>query len=261
MHPFLDWCHGHVDKIGQFLHLTVEKELRLSQPIYDDMVPADVSVMPYIVNYRNRRHIFIYNTEVTAVTLSDNAGEWTLTLQPQTWTFLGAPQGTQLKATTGTGVVIRVLCTDEILPITLPAQLAVVPLSATTTFGIDRNVATLLTNSTTAATFTSADIAVGPYTELAVDIVFGGFTGGTAPTITYTIKRKDAFNNYLTIYQSAALSAAGNLILSIGSGMGVGTLATNNTGIGVSFGNVIQISYTTTGAPTSLTQSITVRGK
>lgn len=245
MHPFLDWCHGHLEQITKLLHIGIEYHIRLNQPIYDDMVPSNVFAQPYIVNYRNRRHIYLFNPSSSTVTLSDNAGEWITVLSPNNWTLMSAPSGTQLKANLNP-CVIRAICTDEIFAPNINNA---------------RSVSTVFTNNGTSVTFTSPDIAVSQFSELAADIVFTSFTGGAAPTITYTIKRKDAFGNYLTIYQSAALSTATNIAISLGSGMGSGTLPASDTGEGVSFSDIIQVSYTTTGAPTSVTQSISVKGK
>lgn len=114
LHELALWAHTKKHDFWEVVQLYREQQLRNNDPQWDNEVPADVSAIPYVVNYRNRRHIFIYNPGTT-LTLTDTAGEWKQTLNAQTWTNVSIPNGTRLTATTGPAV-IKVKCTDEVIP-------------------------------------------------------------------------------------------------------------------------------------------------
>jgi hypothetical protein len=268
LEQFIEWCHVRKEQVYCAVETYLELAKRGTNPIWDDKVPPDPTVNAYVVDYKNRKHIFAYNPHSTTVQLADTANEFNTVLQPQTWTNISYAPGTQLKALFGPAS-FKVVCTDDIYPPALPVngsgQLPVNIQNTNAfgtiglgTFSIAR---TAYSNNGTATTLASTDIFVGDLRELGIDIVFGSFVGGAAPTITYTVKRKDAFGNYLTIYNSAALSATTNIALSLGAGMGSGTLTGIDAGEGEAFGFTIQVGYTTTGAPASVVQSISVIGK
>lgn len=120
----------------------------------------------------------------------------------------------------------------------------------------------VLNNTSTAASFTSADLSVGQFTVLDVDIIFTSFTGGVSPTIQYFINRKDAQGNYQKIWGPAAISAATTYDISIGAGVAQGGNPTGtDQSVGLDFGDILQVGYVTTGAPTSVTQYISIKGK
>jgi hypothetical protein len=76
----------------------------------------------------------------------------------------------------------------------------------------------LASTVTTGSTQNSGDIAVGPYTEISIDITTTA-QAGTAPTIQYFYERKAADGIYYVLWQSAVLTAAANTIsTSIGTG-------------------------------------------
>lgn len=113
LHETIGWIHGKRQEIWEALGLFIEKEKRLNQPIYDSRVPSDVSVIPYIVNYYNRRHIYAYNNTATNIVLNDVANNFNVTLLPFVWNLIAVPNGTQLYATRS--ITFQVLCTDEML--------------------------------------------------------------------------------------------------------------------------------------------------
>lgn len=163
------------------------------------------------------------------------------------YTIGGAPGNYQLRTPVNT----------EVEYLVVGAYLASNPVSA---FGESVNV--FNQNNGTATSFTSGDIGVGQITIVDIDIIFTSFTGGTTPTITYNISRKDQFGNYNIIWTSGAKSAAFSNFVTIGVGAGQGSSAAANVqSVGVDLGDNLQVSYTTTGAPTSVTQSISIKGK
>lgn len=116
IHDLIQWCHARREKFFDAVMLYIEQSKREVNPIYDTDIPSDISIQPYIVNYNDRKHIFAYNPSTTAITLSDATGEWNTSLPASSWTNISFPQSTRLKATTGTGVVIKIKCTDEMVP-------------------------------------------------------------------------------------------------------------------------------------------------
>lgn len=115
LHEFISWCHVKKHEFWEVVLLIREQFLRTNDPQWDDNVPQDVSKQPYIVNYKNRRHIFIYNPAATPLTLKDGTGEWTIALAATSWNNVSIPNGTQLTASSGPAT-IKVKCTDEVIP-------------------------------------------------------------------------------------------------------------------------------------------------
>lgn len=137
LHEFVQWCHMRKEEFWEVVKLSKEQLLRTNDPQYDDGVPSDISAQPYVVNYKNRRHIYIYSKAPWPVVLKDNSGEWSTTLLPRTWTNVDFPNGTRLLAVNpvpGTPVTIKALCTDEFVQgIPNPAYLKTVVSTSTTT--------------------------------------------------------------------------------------------------------------------------------
>ena len=78
---------------------------------------------------------------------------------------------------------------------------------------------TLTSTTTTGTTQNSGDIAVGPYSELSIDITTTAQTG-TSPTVQYIYERKGADNLYYPLWTSQTFASATNTIsTSIGAGM------------------------------------------
>lgn len=244
-----------------------------------DVIHEDVlinNIVPWILNYRNKKHIYVNSPVATSVSIEEFG---TIPIPAQAWTLFDYREGSRVL---NPGVVspatqlLLVKHTDEILPgglpvasgggiIINPPNVTVVgPLTTNGGFGeaIGPYIRTLLTNNSGNTSFTSADILVDDISFVDIDVVFTSFTGGTTPSITYNLARKDAFNNYNIIWTSGAKTAAFTTVLTIGPGAQQGSAAAANVAsVGIDFGNIIQFSWTTAGAPTSITQASTIRGK
>lgn len=72
-----------------------------------------LGTQPFRLNYKNRRHVFVYNYSTAAVTLAASDGQ-TVILPPQVWSNMGFQQGTSF--TTTTTSLIEIKCTDEVIP-------------------------------------------------------------------------------------------------------------------------------------------------
>lgn len=115
LQDFIRYCHEKKHEFWEVVCLVREQFVRTNDPQWDDNVPQDVSKQPYIVNYKNRRHIFIYNPSSTALTLTDGTGEWKTSLPAYTWSNVSYQNGVQLTAS-ASPATIKVKCTDEIVP-------------------------------------------------------------------------------------------------------------------------------------------------
>lgn len=73
------------------------------------------ATQPYVVDYKDRRHVFIWTPTSQAVSLEDFGNG---TLAAQVWTNLGLPQGLKIYATgvTNGTVPIMIRCTNEVIP-------------------------------------------------------------------------------------------------------------------------------------------------
>lgn len=99
-------------------------------------------------------------------------------------------------------------------------------------------------------TITTADILVSNHTELAIDVNVTAISG-TSASYQLIVNRKGMDGVYYTIYKGTAVTANGQISLSLGRGM-----AQN-----VSFGKEIQIQEVLAGTNPSVTRSISVIGK
>jgi len=84
-----------------------------------------------------------------------------------------------------------------------------------------------------------------------LDINVTAITGGSSPTVTFKVSRVGADGNLYQLFQFTPLSGAGTFSQSIGNG------AQTNEDLGELF----QIDMVVTGAPTSVTFSLSVTGR
>ncbi len=115
-------------------------------------------------------------------------------------------------------------------------------------------VTTVLTLASAArATYSSGPVALPYYNDLVLnlDISVTALTGGTTPSVTFKISRVEPDGVLYQLYSPTALSAAGVFAQSIGVG---GQTAADP-------GDVIQIDMVVTGAPTSITFSLTLKAR
>lgn len=123
--------------------------------------------------------------------------------------------------------------------------------------GVAINAVGAVTFTALAAAWTSSDIQVDQYSELAIDL------NGTTVTTSVQIQvlRKGADGAYYPIATSAVQTAAGKHSLSVGSGMANvadAVAATSVWSAAASLGDVIQIIVTPVGA---FTGTLSVKGK
>ncbi len=116
------------------------------------------------------------------------------------------------------------------------------------------SVTTVLTLASAArATYSSGALTLPYYNNIVLnlDINVTALTGGTSPTVKFTVSRVGADGVNYVIYNPTALSAAGVFSQSIG--MGGQTTADP--------GDLIQIDMVVTGAPTSITFSLSLKAR
>lgn len=72
------------------------------------------STQPYIVDYKERKHLYLFSAVSLTLSLEDLG---TMTVSPNVFTLIDFPQGYRLYATniTGTSTYIQVKATDEVI--------------------------------------------------------------------------------------------------------------------------------------------------
>jgi hypothetical protein len=103
------------------------------------------------------------------------------------------------------------------------------------------------------ATYSSGPLTLPNYNGLVVDLDVSvtALTGGTSPTVTFKVSRVEPDGVLYQVYQPTALSAAGVFSQSIGPGEQTA----------VDLGSQVQIDMVLTGAPTSITFSLTMQAR
>ncbi|MCL8207184.1 MAG: hypothetical protein K6V97_03800 [Actinomycetia bacterium] len=105
-------------------------------------------------------------------------------------------------------------------------------------------------NLTLTANGTSGSLAVGTFTELALDIDVTAVSG-TSPTLNFVLNRIGPNGNAYQIWAGAQITATGSQSASIGAG-----LTTN-----VSFGATVELVWTVGGTSPSFTVTLSIVGK
>lgn len=120
------------------------------------------------------------------------------------------------------------------------------------TENVQRNAQVVLNQATSTITVNTntADLAVGMYDSLAVDVNISAISG-TSASLTVYIDRKGADGHYYQIYAGTGLTAIGSVSLSLGHGMTTG----------VDFGNTLRIRLVIAGTTPSVTYTASVIGK
>lgn len=111
------------------------------------------------------------------------------------------------------------------------------------------------TISTTASaaittTTTSADLTVGSYRELQIDVSITA-ASGTTPTYVLSVERKGSDNIYYPIYSSTSQTGVAKISAAIGAGLEFNK----------SFGDIVRIVETIGGTTPSFTRSVSIKGK
>lgn len=103
------------------------------------------------------------------------------------------------------------------------------------------------------ATYSSGPITLPNYNALVLDLDVSvtALTGGASPTVTFKVSRVEPDGVLYPVYSPAAISAAGVFSQSIGAG---GQTAAD-------LGTAFQIDMVLTGAPTSITFSLTASAR
>lgn len=129
---------------------------------------------------------------------------------------------------------------------------SVTGLETGTKVSVQRLAQTVLTIAAAAivASVNSADLAVGTYDELSIDVNLSAITG-TTPSYQLIVDRLGSDGVYYPIYTGTALTAVGVITISLGIGAPVN----------VSFGSTIRIREIISGTTPSVTRSVSIIGK
>ncbi len=226
------------DEIKQFVDLqTLKLALEARNP--ERYMAQISSTMPWAIDYKNRKHVYIYSGIALNLTSTDIG---TIALPPSIWWLIDLPEGLRITATGQvTPVYIYVLATDEVLALNPPASFAI---AGTPTFNIGNALpvgAVAINNNGTATAGTATATltgAVGKFTYLTgfeitiIDTATAGsaelsLTGVNGGPLLYEIEAQGvvgAFNpfdvSYVPPLQSTAVNT--NIVLTLPT-LGVGT--------------------------------------
>jgi hypothetical protein len=102
-------CENSSDQIAQFLNDLLAIEQRSREPI-DKLVQIN-DTTPYIIDYRERKHIYLWSPNVLTLSFEDFG---TGSISPRVWNNLGMPSGIRV-LTVGQTVLVPIFirCTDE----------------------------------------------------------------------------------------------------------------------------------------------------
>lgn len=89
-----------------------QDSVKARDPDFDTKNLSGPGFQQWVMEYRERKHVFAYTT-TAAVTLSSGA-EWNFPLTQNVWTNLGAPAG--VKFTPSVACIIQFKFTDEVIP-------------------------------------------------------------------------------------------------------------------------------------------------
>lgn len=106
----------------------------------------------------------------------------------------------------------------------------------------------------------SETIATAAFSSLAIDINVTAFTGGTSPSVTFTLARVGSDGVAYPVWSSGAISSASKMSASIGAGFTGGTGGQGAGGFPVALTASAIFAWTFAGAPTSVTFSASVVG-
>lgn len=160
-----------------------------------------------------------------------------ITYQVLAFRDIPAPQGVVSVQTVGVGASTGKPSYTTLVSSTITSELAT---SAVYT----------LASTTETVSGVSANLPVGIYRELTVDVDVTALAG-TSPTITPYVQRLGADGVWYPLWTGTTLSATGTVSTSIGAG-----LATNQ-----SFGGTVRFGYTIAGTTPSITLSASMQGK
>src|SRR6266487_127528 len=98
-----------LDILNDYLHQIV-----VGRPPIFSVVQLS-STMPYVIDYQERRHVYIWLPSSSLALSFEDYGSGTV--QAQVWTNLGLPEGIRVFATTQTSgtTPMYVKCTDEVI--------------------------------------------------------------------------------------------------------------------------------------------------
>ena len=118
--------------------------------------------------------------------------------------------------------------------------------------GGGRSAATVLNQASAAQTANgnSADLVVGSYAELTIDVNVTGVSG-TSPTLQVFVDRKGADGVYYPIWQCVTITAATMVSTTIGAGMSIAQ----------GFGSLVRLRWIIGGTSASVTFSGSIIGK
>lgn len=198
---------------------------------------VDVSDRPFPLDYRQRNYVYVFSLNATIQLWA--AGYGPINVLENTWTSIPFPETTKLNLpgqTTYNHLIVQ--CTD--LPLVVNTmQVPRVPVDLL-----------FLPRFDAGDSYSTDDINVQQLSELAIDFTIYSISGGVSPKAGLAVVRAANDGNYYVLEQAPLVSSSGVFSYSVGAGLD-----------GKAFGSAIQVNLVTTGGPTNVNMSGSIKGK
>lgn len=192
----------HIEALKDIHHLLSER-LVSRNPL--DATVQISSTMPYVVDYKERKHAFVWSAVVLTLSVEDGGS---FAVPAGVWTQLDFPRGYRIFATniaSNAPIYVFIKCTDELINANGGGE---VTIANTTT-------ALFTTAQVGVASGQSTDLQVASFHEVSIDINIT--VVGTS--IQFFYERKGADGIYYPIWQSQLFTATGSVSTSVGPGL------------------------------------------
>lgn len=189
---------------------------------------------PFPLDYKNRNYVYMFCTTSFILTSNDFGA---IAFLGSTWNNINLPETTRLTLSDTGGAEVHVQCVD----VPLTSNVVQTPRLLVDVLGFGRK---------TVTSYSTGLLDGGNFSELAIDFTVYSIQGGTAPTITFLVSRQGLDGQLYQLEKAAAISAPGAISYSIGAGLD-----------GKSFASKFQVDMITTGSPTSVDISASIKAK
>jgi hypothetical protein len=227
---------------SEFIELHNDLQL-IRKAIQEARDPVDFAIqlsttMPWVVDYRNRKHLYIFSPIALTISLEDYG---TLTLQANVWHNFDFPASMRIFATNQTSPVYAYIkATDETLTLDyLPA--------VTATISGTPNV--LVTNTTSSPVINRSDIAAYTLNGQSFSGTTGINTTGSAITVGASLFNPGGKTIIITAIEVSTGGSAQNQMNVTTSDPAMGTSGTiTNNNLGSATSSVASLTYTNAAA-------------
>lgn len=209
------------------------QQARARLPIFYDV---QASQRPFPLDYKGYNYVYMFSAFPANLTVS---GYGQVFIPGNAWVPIPFPETTQINIPNQTTYSdLTVMCSD----VPIVQNIMQLPRIIVELFQLnEQNVG----NS-----FSTGPLVASQYSELAIDFSVYSISGGSSPGVTFAVSRLGLDGVYYQLEKATALTAAGTISYSIGAGLD-----------GKSFAGTFKVDMVTTGNPTSVTISGSIKAK